>query len=346
LGGRALVIGGRGQTGRAVAGRLLSDGWEVVATTSGALEGCPAMDGVRWLTLDPASPDGLRGSASGTDVVVHANAYTLGDAVALTDLGDAVGSAVVISTLSVYSDTEGRSLDEAEDDDSFPRWPAPIPAGQPLVTAGDATYSTRKAAVEQHLLEHARFPVTILRPGAIHGPFSRHLREWYFIKRALDRRPVVVLPYGGTSVFQPTATTNLAELAALAAGRPGRRVLDCGDEDPPSVDEIAGVVEELVGHRAEHVLVPGPPPAPNVGDHPWCTPRPVIVDMAPARDELGYRQVTGYAESVAALMPWALEATTGRDWRDVFPTLAGYPGDLFDYAAEDRFVAGNEPEST
>ncbi|MDN3353148.1 hypothetical protein [Actinomadura sp. DC4] len=36
-------------------------------------------------------------------------------------------------------------------------------------------------------------PVTIVRPGAIHGPGSTYSREWWLVRRVLDRRPAVLL---------------------------------------------------------------------------------------------------------------------------------------------------------
>lgn len=93
---------------------------------------------------------------------------------------------------SVYRDERGRSLDEASET-GFPILPVPVGEGQPTVDPGSATYSTRKVALERALLDNARSPVTILRPAAIHGVGSTHLREWWFVKRMLDRRPVISL---------------------------------------------------------------------------------------------------------------------------------------------------------
>jgi hypothetical protein len=38
------------------------------------------------------------------------------------------------------------------------------------------------------------------------------------------------------------------------------------------------------------------------------------------------------------LVEAALSETAGRDWRDVYPELAGYASGMFDYAAEDELV--------
>lgn len=58
----------------------------------------------------------------------------------------------------------------------FPELPNPIPETHPTADPGPATYSTRKIALERHLRDHAAVQVTVLRPCAIHGLLSRHLR--------------------------------------------------------------------------------------------------------------------------------------------------------------------------
>lgn len=338
----AVVLGGRGQCGRAIAGRLVEAGWEVTATTSGP-QPTGADPRIRWVPLardaEGEAGDLQRVVGAGADVVVDVVSYSPAHARQLLGLGDAIGAAIVLSTLGVYGDEQGRSLDGATDEASFPAWPVPIPEDWMTVAPGEATYSARKAAIEEVFREQAPWPVTIVRPGAIHGPYSRHLREWYFAQRVLDRRKGVVLPYDGRSVFQPTATVNLAELVALAAEQPADRVLNCGDADPPTAARISEIVDELMGWRTERVLVSGPPPARGVGDHPWAVPRPVIAGMARARAQLGYQEAATYETALASTLMWACEEVSKRGWREVFPTMAGYPDDPFDYAAEDTYLS-------
>ena len=337
---RALVIGGRGQSGSAICERLLADGWDVTATTTGPVPD-PASSALRWITVNRDEVEDLGAVLPGdTDLVVDVLAFTARHAEQLVSMGHRVGSVIALSTLSVYTDAEHRSLEGAEDEASFPAWPVPIPEDWPTLAPGADGYSARKAAVEEVLRERAPCPVTIVRPGALHGRHSHHLREWYFIKRALDRRRQVILPFDGESIFQPTAARNLAELVALAAGAPGDRTLNCGDLDPPTVSSISSTIDDLMGWTTERVLVSGPEPEPTVGNHPWSVPRPVVADMTRARDDLGYRQAVTYEEALYETLEWALSACAGRDWREVFPRLAAYPTDLFDYAAEDAFLAG------
>jgi len=330
----ALIVGGRGQCGLAIAGRLRDQGWRVTATASGPIPDIEAATGIDWVQLENNSLDAL---ANDVDVVVHMKAYSPLDALSLIELGDRIGSAIAISTLSVYSDDSGRSLETANDEETFPEWPVPIPEDWPLVAPADTGYSPQKAAIESVLRKQAPFPVTIVRPGAIHGPYSHHLREWYFIKRILDRREMVVLPFDASSIFQPTATTNLAELVSLACARPGDRVVNCGDIDPPTVAEISEIIDDIMGWQTERIVVPGPEPRPTVGNHPWAVPRPVVADMSRAITELDYRQPVSYAEALASTVPWAVEACRDRDWKQVFTQLVNYPN-LFDYDAEDLYL--------
>ncbi|HET9895046.1 MAG TPA: hypothetical protein VFQ44_08940 [Streptosporangiaceae bacterium] len=123
--------------------------------------------------------------------------------------------------------------------------------------ASPDSYASNKLALEQTLLSAGAFPVTILRPGAIYGSYSHYPWEWYFVKRALDGRPHRILSYGGRSQFHATAAVNLAELILLAAERPGFRILNAGDPEPPSVQDIAEAISGVLGHRAENVLIDG-----------------------------------------------------------------------------------------
>jgi hypothetical protein len=58
--------------------------------------------------------------------------------------------------------------------------------------------------------------------------------------------------------------------------------------------------------------------------------------MSKAEAELGYRPATSWSDTIDAQVEWLVEATRGRDWRDVLPNGAAYL--RFDYAAEDELV--------
>jgi nucleoside-diphosphate-sugar epimerase len=201
-------------------------------------------------------PGELERAAEGVDALIDVVPYTPADGRQLAALAAGVESIVAISSAAVYGLGGERGP-----------LPVPVPESHPTVPAGDGGYAARKRAVEELLLADGA-GATVIRAGAVYGPMTRHSREWYFVKRALDRRPAVVLARRGESRFHTVSAENLAELIALAAETPGSRVLNAGDPRPPTVLEIARAVAETMGHTWEEVLLSGPEHG-TLGDHPW-----------------------------------------------------------------------------
>ena len=335
---RAVVIGATGQIGRAAVGALARDGWEVTAVSRGGGrdESWPAQ--VRTARADRADDSALAAAVGdGCEVLVDMVAYGPAHARQLVSLADRVGSAVVISSVSVYEDDKGRSFDTQGEPEGFPEFPVRATEDQRTIAPGEASYSTRKAGLERELLAAGdRLPTTLLRAGAIHGPHCRTPRELYFVKRNLDGRPRRLLQYGGMSRFHPANVHNIAELVRLAAAKPGSRALNAVDPDAPTVAEIAAAIDSVMGVETESVLIDGPPPSPTVGDTPWSVPAPVVFDMSAAERELGYRPVVArYADRLPETVAWIERQLAGRDWREAYPKMFQTYGDLFDYAAED-----------
>jgi nucleoside-diphosphate-sugar epimerase len=248
-----------------------------------------------------------------------------------------VGAIVAISSASVYADDQGRTLDEAHGVDDFPDFPVPIPETQATVEPSDENYSTKKVKLERILIENDRVPAAIVRPCAIYGRGDRMAREWFFVKRALDRRPYVVLSNRGAGHFHTTAAENIGELVRLIATKPRSDVFNCGDPDPPTVLEIARAVGDAAGYRFTEILLPEPAGRGELGQTPWSAPRPLLVDMTKAERELGYRPATAWAKALPRQVEWLIEVTRERDWREVLPRGAEYLN--FDYEREDQYAA-------
>ncbi|MFD8687648.1 NAD-dependent epimerase/dehydratase family protein [Streptomyces sp. NPDC059651] len=339
--GHAWVLGAKGQIGRAAVRSLVEDGWDVTAASRSGGRDTGGHEDVRTVALD-RDEDGALAAAlgDGCDVLVDMVAYGEQHARQLTALSDRIGSAVVISSGAVYEDDRGRNFDTQGEPDGAPRYPVPVLESQATVAPGGATYATRKVRLEQDLLAAGdTLPVTLLRAGAVHGPYCRSPRELYFVKRALDGRTRRVLAYGGTSRFHPVHAANVAELIRLAALKPGSRVLNAADPQAPTVAEIGEAVDAVLGRSAQTVLMPGAATPEGVGDTPWSTPHPVVYDMSAAERELGYRAVTGYAESLPETVEWIVGQLAGRDWTDAYPAMVrAYGTGLFDYAAEDAWL--------
>jgi nucleoside-diphosphate-sugar epimerase len=331
----AVVLGVGGQIGTAVARRLVADGWSVRGLQHDTR---PLPDDLGAVRVEVGDRDDdavlsgvLRG---GADAVVDTVAYRSAHARQLLAHAADLGALVVISSIDVYADAAGRSVNTGP-----VRLPVPVSESQPQVPADDATYGGGKVLLERILFDAGRLPVTALRPAAVCGPRSRHLREWWFIKRALDGRRAVPVNHGGRSRFHPTSTVNIAALAAHCLGLRTSQALNVADPDCPTTYEIAGHVARALDHEWRIVPVDGE--TGGVGDTPWSGPHPIVVDTTLAMS-LGYAPATTYADAMPGLVAAAREETTGHDWREVYPSLAGYPADQFDYTTEDRFLEPGE----
>ena len=334
----ALVLGGTGQIGYATCAALTAAGWDVTAAARGRHRPDPPPEATP-LVLDRADDAAVRAAAAGHDLVVDTLAFGPSEAEQLLDLD--VGALVVISTAAVYRGRNGTYLDVVTGPDSFPDYPVPVGEDWPVVTGDEPTYSPQKAAMERVLLA-GRTPVSVLRAGAVYGPHNRQPREWFFVRRALDRRSHVWLAYDGQSRFHPAATANVAALVLACAERPGTRVLNAADPSCPTEAEIGLAVLAALDAPVEVRTFTGPP-RDGVGVSPWGNPRPFVLAMDQAVVEVGYVPALSHAEAVAAAARSAVQAheraaRTGRDWRDVFPGLLDWdPERWFDYAAEDAF---------
>ena len=236
-----------------------------------------AAAGARFAVADrsdlggPGGPAGLTGD---TDLLVDCLCFGAAGAQALLPLARRSACTVMISAKAVYADAAGRHANSAEP----PDFGGPIAESQATVPPGGESYPNGKVAAERVLLDSG-LPVTVLRPGLIHGDGARQAREWIFVKRALDRRPRVLMANRGAGVNQTTAAASLAALIEVVAARPGQRILNAADPDAPSALQISRTVADYLGHEREEVLLDGRPPR-LAGCHGTCrtrscwTPRP------------------------------------------------------------------------
>jgi nucleoside-diphosphate-sugar epimerase len=328
-----VVLGLGGQIGSAVARRMLSEGWTVRGLDLGGSSlpaDLTAVDLIEGDRNDAATLARVIGH--GADGVVDTIAYTSSHAQQLLACANDIGALAVISSLAVYADDQGHSIGNGA-----PALPVPVPESQRLVAADDATYGGGKVMLESILLDAGRFPVTVLRPAAVCGPHSRHLREWWLIKRVLDGRVKLPLQGQGGARFHPSSTANIAALAVHSLGLGHSQVLNAADPDCPNVIEIAGYVAAAMNHRWQIVPLADSESTGSVGDTPWTAERPIVLDTASAINT-GYQPVTRYADAIPGLVQAALDEVGDRDWSVVYPGLAGYPTPQFDYLAEDQLL--------
>src|ERR1700749_2767511 len=186
--------------GRATARALAEDGWEVVAVSrSGTLPEGLAELGVESVVADRADDAQVREAiGAGADFLLDTVAFGREHGEQLNGLAGLVGSGAVISSASVYADEDGRALDG--EGGEFPQFPIPVPETHPTAAPGDATYSTRKAELEQTLLQ-GPLSAPLLPACATPGPGAQLPRELFFVKRAVDGPREVALAWNGDSRF-------------------------------------------------------------------------------------------------------------------------------------------------
>ncbi|MFA1676288.1 NAD-dependent epimerase/dehydratase family protein [Rhizobium mongolense] len=336
----AIIIGGTGQIGLAVAQNLLDQGWFVSITHRGnnAVPQLLVDQGIREIIHDrdqDASLSSIIGQ--GADAVIDTIAFDAVHADQLLEIQGDVGSIVAISSSSVYCDDQGRTLDEARAN-GFPHLPKPMKETQPTVPPSNETYSTKKVALERRLLDRATTPITILRPGAIHGIASVHPREWWFVKRMMDGRPVIPLAYRGESRFHTTSVANIAALIGIVLKTPATRILNVGDETALSVGQIGEVIGRHLEFNGQFALIDDDAYPPSIGATPWSVPAPFMIDNS-AAEALGFRPLP-YAATVGSTCDWFVQIGAAGDWQNRFPMFARYNEHPFNYPAEDAFLAG------
>ncbi len=339
---RALILGGTGMIGRAAAARLLTAGWQVdvVGRDARNLPTELAVAGARFVPADRADDKALAAAAGdGADLIVDCVCYTAADADRLLPIARHADCTVMISSKAVYVDAAGNHVNS----DTAPRFDGPVTEDQPTMAPADVDYQSRagygasKVAAEQVLLDSG-VPVTVLRPSKVHGPGAPRPREWVFVKRVLDRRPAVFLASRGAGVDHTTAAANVAALIETVAAQPGRRVLNSADPDASSALEIARIIAAQLGHGWEEVLLDADSD-PGLGLHPWDAEYPIVLDMT-AAESLGYLPAGDYAHTVAAEVDWLVAAAADAQDDAALPWLQdGFFTSMFDYAAEDRYLA-------
>jgi nucleoside-diphosphate-sugar epimerase len=332
-----VILGGTGVLGQATTRRLLAGNWTVdlVGRDPSRMPDDLTAGGARFHAVDRHDVAALaRVVGEGADLLVDALCYTATDARQLIPLLQDVTSAVMLSSKAVYVDSEGRHSNS----DSSPHFDGPIREDHPTMRPSDVDYNSREGYGEnkvaaEHVLLDSGLPVTVIRASKVHGEGAARPREWMFVKRVLDRRPVVFLAHRGEGTDHTTAAANTAALIERVAAVPGLRVLNSADPDAPSGLEIARTIAEYFNHQWEEVLLDDGADA-DLGRHPWDALPPIILDTT-ASLELGYVPAGTYAQTVPAELDWlVVAARAGRAPSTEDPFFA----QLLDYAAEDRYL--------
>lgn len=325
---KALLIGGTGPTGPAIARGLEARGYDITIFHSGNHE-VPEVDHLRHLHGDAFSDESLRATLGDETFDVAIAAY--GRLRAIADvLAGKVGRILSIGGVPVYRGFFDPTVHRPPD------LPVPTREDAKLATEADDGKSYRIGRTEQMLFDkhptatHFRYPY-------VYGPRQLAPREWCVIRRILDRRPHFVLPDNGLALVPYGYVDNLAHALMCAIDHPEQsmgEVFNCGDDEKLTIRQVVEIITDELAHEWELVDMPArfavcarPILQNSLGTHR-------VMDTTKLRERLGYRDVVPARDAVRLATRWLVANP---------PERGGYEEtalqDPFDYAAEDALVA-------
>lgn len=323
----ALLIGGTGPTGPAIARGLEERGYELTILHRGAHE-IPEVAHFEHLHGDVFSDEGLQDvlGARSFDVVIAAYGRLRSSA---SVLSGRAGHFVSIGGAPVYRGFFDPAVHS-------PRGlPVPTREDAALATEADDGKSYRIGRTEEMLFE-AQADATHFRYPYVYGPRQLAPREWCVVKRVLDRRPFIIVPDGGLSLVPFGYVDNLAHALMCAVDNPEAakgQIFNCGDDEKLTIRQVVEITADELGHDLEIVSMPHELAIPARPLMMSYLPEHRVVDTAKLREVLGYRDVVPAREAVRRAVRWLVENP---------PEPGGYEEfalqDPFDYRAEDILV--------
>jgi nucleoside-diphosphate-sugar epimerase len=329
----ALVIGGTGPTGPHVLDGLIQRGYEPVIFHRGVHEpsGLPE---VRHIHGDPHFPETFETALGGEQFDLVVCMYGRLKHVAAV-LRGRCRQLVAVGGVPVYRNF----LEPAR----FRPYGMPVPTRESAPLADKAENAPRFSVQIREtedvlfgLAESGAFQASIVRYPTIYGPRSPIPVEWSVIKRALDRRPFIILPDSGLGIHCRCAARNAAELLLRVVDHPDTangQAYNAGDDDQFTWRQWVDVVAEHLHLELEVASLPFELAhtihAQLVGMAD--TSPHTLLDTTKAREQLGYRQAVPAVQAIHEVVDYLLAKPFD---------YAAYPAyqDQFDYSAEDKLV--------
>jgi len=301
---RVLLVGGTGPLGQSALPHLLAAGHDVAVAHSGAHEppGLPDLEhlhGARDELLAPGGP--VERWVPEVLIDTFAGGATAAKARQLGAMAENCGARqiIAVSSMDVYRHCSVAGVD-GQTPLELALDPLPLPESAPRRSAQSPSRGARHDNVAAEDALHGADVITILRPGAIYGPYlhPRVFREWYLVGRVAGGERRLPLPDGGTQIFHRVACERVgrAVAAALERAPAGRWACNVGDPRDFSFAALAALVAERLDWSWEPVRVPW-----EEGDHPWNVRHPVITDTTRLRQVLGVTEPDPLAATIAQL---------------------------------------------
>ncbi len=329
---KILVIGGTGPTGPYIVNGLVERGHDITILHSGRheLDALPDESVVPHIHADAFSEDAFREAIAGREFDVVFAMYGRLRSIAEV-LRDRVERLISIGGIAIYA---GFSDPES---DVWPRGVL-LPAREDSALAGsEAAIKIRKIRETEDLVLEVHPTATHLRYPYIYGPNQILPTEWPIVRRALDKRPHLLLSDGGLTVMTAAFAGNAAHAVLLAFDHPEAsqgQIYNVGDDRQFDRFMQAQIVADELGHEWEILSVPHELARPNYPALQHHSSSHRIVDTSKIREQLGYRDVFDPEAALRETVRWQRDNLRGNS-----ESVEKILQDPFDYAAEDEFVS-------
>jgi nucleoside-diphosphate-sugar epimerase len=207
---KILIIGGTGFISSSITVKLLEKGHLVTVLTRGKTTARVTHPDIKYLYGDRDNADTLRTAAAERfDAVYDMIAYTPEQSeTAVKIFRGNTGRFIHCSTISVYMISNDITIPITEDQDKAPvmEYYSRNPFGM--------DYGINKRKCEEILWKHydpKKFPVSMVRPTFVSGPGDSAKRDYFWIERILDGKPLLV-PGDGNYKFQQIYIDDCTEI--------------------------------------------------------------------------------------------------------------------------------------
>jgi nucleoside-diphosphate-sugar epimerase len=313
-----LIIGGTGFISGALSRRLLRRGEQVTLLTRGRTALPADLSGTaRVLVADRNDHRALASAVGGRtfDAVFDMVAYEPeASASAAAIFRGKVGRFIHCSTISVYMVSDQVQCPVTEDQDHAPLMSrrGPNPFG--------FDYGLAKRKCEGVLWgahDEKAFPVSMLRPTYVSGPEDPTMRDWFWIQRILDGKPLLV---GGSGdfAFQQVYVEDVARMFEALLDRPASvgKAYNVAAEEVFSLNEYLAALGRILGltpdivHMDQAEFDRLPLSRSSRGDvFTFNTRRTALFSLERIREDLGYRS-TPFVQWMAETVRWWREVNT------------------------------------
>ena len=328
---KVLVIGGTGPTGPFIVHGLVERGHDVTLLHSGRheLDALPPESIVPLIHTDPFDAASFEAALAGRTFDVVFVMYGRLRAIAQI-LRGRVGHLITIGGIPVYAGFSDADIDI---------WPQGmrIPTRENAPVVGDAASErVRRIASTEALVFDLHPNAVHFRYPYIYGPHQLLPVEWTIVRRALDKRPVLLLADGGRTIMGTAYSGNAAHTVLLGFDHleaNAGEAFNVADDRQFDRAQVAEIVADELGHEWEVIGLPhevARPASPTL-QSPFSNHQ--LLDNAKARERLGYRDRYDPEAALRETVRWQREYLHGRS-EEADKRLQ----DPFDYATEDRFI--------